>query len=119
MKRLSYAFLGLSLITFSVNVIAETQTFNKGKELMHLDVSGPGAYGYNQIFVAGGTNPISDQAWETYAADIGYYKNPTRRPLFVNSPFPGLFKIVVASTRNFILTMQPSRIVLDSKTLRL
>jgi hypothetical protein len=30
----------------------------------------------------------------------------------------GLFKIVVASTRNFILSMRPSQIALDSGTLR-
>ena len=33
-------------------------------------------------------------------------------------PGAGLFKIVVASTRNFILSMRPSQIALDSGTLR-
>lgn len=75
----------LALVSAALH--AETPTFNKGKELILLNVSGPGGFGYNQIYVAGGTNPISDQAWETYEADFGYFKNPTRRALFVNSPF--------------------------------
>ena len=85
----------LALVSAALH--AETPTFNKGKELILLNVSGPGGFGYNQIYVAGGTNPISDQAWETYEADFGYFKNPTRRALFVNSPFLAAPRIPMAS----------------------
>ena len=55
---------------------------SEGKELILTNVAGPGAYGYNQIFVAGGTNPISSGAWGAYIADLGYTKNSTRTAVF-------------------------------------
>lgn len=54
----------------------------EGKELILSNVSGPGQWGYNQIFVAGGTNPISSDAWGSYVADFGYTKNSTRTAVF-------------------------------------
>ena len=57
-----------------------------GKELIRRDVSGPGAFGYNQIFIAGGTNPISDEEWDGYVPDFGYEKNTTRLAFFTGSP---------------------------------
>lgn len=57
-----------------------------GKELIRRDVSGPGAFGYNQVFIAGGTNPISDEEWDEYVPDFGYEKNSTRLAFFTGSP---------------------------------
>ena len=54
----------------------------EGKELILTSVAGPGGYGYNQIFVAGGTNPIPSEAWDAYVADFGYTKNSTRTAVF-------------------------------------
>lgn len=54
----------------------------EGKELILTSVAGPGGYGYNQIFVAGGTNPIPSKAWDAYVADFGYTKNSTRTAVF-------------------------------------
>ena len=54
----------------------------EGKELILTSVAGPGGYGYNQIFVAGGTNPIPSEVWDAYVADFGYTKNSTRTAVF-------------------------------------
>jgi Ca2+-binding RTX toxin-like protein len=54
----------------------------EGKELIYAAVSGPGQWGYNQIFVAGGVNPIPSDKWDAYVADFGYVKNGTRTAVF-------------------------------------
>jgi Ca2+-binding RTX toxin-like protein len=64
------------VVPYSSAVAAE------GKELIYSAVSGPGQWGYNQIFVAGGTNPIPSDKWDAYVADFGYVKNGTRTAVF-------------------------------------
>ena len=54
----------------------------EGKELILTSVAGAGGYGYNQIFVAGGTNPIPSEVWDAYVADFGYTKNSNRTAVF-------------------------------------
>ena len=54
----------------------------EGKELIYSAVAGPGQWGYNQIFVAGGVNPIPSDKWDAYVADFGYVKNGTRTAVF-------------------------------------
>ena len=93
---------------------------SEGKELIYSSVAGPGGFGYNQIFVAGGSNPISSEAWDNYTADFGYTKNSTRTAVFggfevLSSPgYPeGIFTYYTDSQGYTWLWNTQNRIAID------
>jgi Ca2+-binding RTX toxin-like protein len=76
------------LVTILVGCFTPMAAYSaEGKELILSNVSGPGQFGYNQVYIAGGTNTISDEDWKSYVPDFGYTKNSTRAVVFGGNGF--------------------------------